>query len=61
MALPSEEGRNLMRAGLTEAYLLRINRYAYENELIDRETYLKMNAKIKTQSMIDQIMDPPVA
>ena len=48
MAPLSDEGRKIMEAAIAEAWLLSMNQYAYENELIDKETYLKMQIKIKT-------------
>lgn len=47
MAPLSDEGRSLIGEALAEAMLLQMNRYAYENELIDKETYLKMTTQIK--------------
>lgn len=47
MALPSKEGRELIHAAMTEAYLLKMNRMAYEDGLIDRDVFIGMQAKIK--------------
>ncbi len=48
MAPLSDEGRKIMGTAIAEAWLHALNQYAYENELIDIETYTKMQIKIKT-------------
>ena len=48
MAQTSEEGRKMWENGITEAYLLRLNQYALEKELITEEIYRKMQISIKT-------------
>ena len=48
MAQTSEEGRKMWENGITEAYLLRLNQYALEKELITEEIYRKMQINIKT-------------
>ena len=47
MALPSKEGRELMKSAMLEAYLLQINRMALSNGLIDKDAYIAMQGKIK--------------
>lgn len=47
MAQTSEEGRKVMEQGITQAILLRLNRYALENGLITEEIYRKMEVSIR--------------
>lgn len=47
MAQTSEEGRRAMERGITQAILLRLNRYAFENELITEDIYRKMEVSIR--------------
>ena len=59
MAQTSEEGRKIMERGITQAILLRLNRYALENGLITDEIYRKMEVSIrvdydKTLKQFDQ-------
>lgn len=54
MAPLSKEGRSLIGAALTESWLLQINQYAYDNELIDRETYMEMQIKIKLNHKLQE-------
>lgn len=42
MAPASSEGRKRMEQGVMLAYLLQLNRYALEKELITKEIYKKM-------------------
>ncbi len=42
MAHTSDEGRKRMEQGVMLAYLLQLNRYALEKELISKEIYKKM-------------------
>ena len=42
MALSSFEGRERLEQGVMLAYLLQLNRYALEKELITKEIYRKM-------------------
>ena len=42
MAQSPSEGRRRMEQGVMLAYLLRLNRYALNNELITEEIYRKM-------------------
>lgn len=58
MAPLSDEGRKIMEAAIVEAWLLRMNQYAYVNELIDKETYLKMQIKIKTDYAVNPSPQP---
>lgn len=55
MALPSQEGRELMKSAMLEAYLLQINRMALSNGLIDKDAYTKMYAKIKTTPVMSEL------
>lgn len=48
MAPLSDEGRSMMEHAIAEAWQLRMNQYAYDNGLIDKETYTKMMTNIKT-------------
>ena len=48
LAQPSNEGRKAMEKGITQAILLRLNRYALENGLIENEIYRKMEISIRT-------------
>ena len=48
MDLPSQEGRELMKSAMLEAYLLQLNRMALSNGLINKEAYIAMQAAIKT-------------
>ncbi len=43
----SEEGKKLMEKAITQAKLLRLNRYALDEGLITREIYLKMEHSIR--------------
>ena len=47
LAQTSEEGRKVMEQGITQAILLRLNRYALENGLITEEIYRKMEVSIR--------------
>lgn len=47
MAQTSDEGRKVMEQGITQAILLRLNRYALENGLITEEIYRKMEVSIR--------------
>ena len=47
LAQTSEEGREVMERGITQAILLRLNRYALENGLITEEIYRKMEVSIR--------------
>lgn len=42
MAPASFEGRKRLEQGVMLAYLLQLNRYAFEKELITKEIYKKM-------------------
>ena len=55
MALPSQEGRELIRAAMKEAYLLRLTQMALTNGRIDKEAYIHMQAKIKSKQVLPQI------
>ena len=47
LAQTLEEGRKVMEQGITQAILLRLNRYALENGLITEEIYRKMEVSIR--------------
>lgn len=47
LAQTSDEGRKVMEQGITQAILLRLNRYALENGLITEEIYRKMEVSIR--------------
>lgn len=47
LAQTSEEGRRAMERGITQAILLSLNRYAFENELITEDIYRKMEVSIR--------------
>ena len=47
MAQTSEEGRRMWENGITQAYLNRLNQYAFENGLITEDIYRKMQISIK--------------
>lgn len=45
-----EERRRLLRDGINQAYLARLNRCALEAGLISEEIFRKMEVRLKTQS-----------
>lgn len=47
LAQTSDEGRKVMEQGITQAILLRLNRYALENGLITEDIYRKMEVSIR--------------
>lgn len=49
MSLTPKEGRKQLEDGLMQAYLLRMNQYALENNLITPEIYQKINTNIRLQ------------
>ena len=49
MSLTPEEGRKQLEDGLMQAYLLRMNQCALENNLITPEIYQKINTNIRLQ------------
>ena len=49
MSLTPEEGRQQLEDGLMQAYLLRMNQCALENNLITPEIYQKINTNIRLQ------------
>lgn len=49
MAPASIEGRKQMEQGVMLAYLLQLNRYALEKELITEDIYRKMEISIRKQ------------
>lgn len=49
MAPASLEGRKRMEQGVMLAYLLQLNRYALEKELITEDIYRKMEIGIRQQ------------
>ena len=55
MALPSKEGRELMKSAMIEAYLLQINRMALSNGLIDKDAYIAMQGIIKATPVMSAI------
>ena len=57
MALPSKEGRELMKSAMIEAYLLQLNRMALSDGLIDKDAYIVMQGKIKTTPTVSSILN----
>lgn len=49
LAPSSLEGRKCMEQGLMMAYLLQLNRFALEKELITEDIYRKMEVSIRKQ------------
>lgn len=49
MSLTPKEGRKQLEDGLMQAYLLRMNQCALENNLITPEIYQKINTNIRLQ------------
>lgn len=49
MASSSLEGRKQIEQGIMLAYLLRLNRYALEKELITDDIYKRMEISIRKQ------------
>lgn len=43
----SERGRAMMQTAIDEAYLLALNRYAFEHDLISEEAFRKLQVRIK--------------
>jgi len=48
--------------GINEAYLLRLNQYALEHQLIPESVYHQLNVSIRTdyEQMMDKIKAPPM-
>lgn len=57
----SHEGKDLSR-GINEAYLLRLNQYALEHQLIPESVYHQLNVSIRTdyEQMMGKIKHPPM-
>ena len=53
MALTAFEGRRRMEQGVMLAYLLQLNRYALEKELITKEIYRKMEISMVQKYGLD--------
>ena len=61
MGKPSKEGFQKLGAGLTEAQLLRLNKYALEQGLIDKKTYESMMIRIKSEATIERMLNGETA
>ena len=46
----SEEGRRMWENAITQAYLLRLNKYAFEKKLISEDAYKKMEIKLRIEN-----------
>lgn len=55
MAPTSLEGRRRMEQEVMLAYLLQLNRYALENELITKEIYKKMEIEYENNVIISNL------
>lgn len=55
----SEKGEQMMGIAIDEAYLLALNRYAFEHGLITEEEFQKMkiNIRISTIRKLDELKD----
>lgn len=43
----SEKGRKMMQVAIDEAYLLALNRYAFEHELISEDAFRRLEVMFK--------------